>query len=207
MPDKMPELARNHFVPAGLLRFFQFDTSPRRRICVYDVAQRCWRHDQRPTNVAFERGLYDHEQDGLDPKLLEKMFQKAEDQALPVIRQLVESTRSPTEAELATLLEFDALQLARVPGFRESLDYSFREEQAAKGSPPAFEAIHRLPALRLLSEAHILPEIEGPTREEVNRRMMRYAADALARMRHCRWILYEAPFVGRIVPHARTVNS
>jgi Protein of unknown function (DUF4238) len=167
----MGELERNHFVPAGLLRLFQHEPSDAARLAVYDVTRHQWRRKQLAKNVAVERRLYDDAGGpGGDLKHIERRFQVAEDRALPVIRRLMGAAVSPREGELELLLEFGALQLSRVPGFRESLKAS----QSA-GSP-SLKAKH--------------------SAGDINHLMFAWAKEALARMRMCRWFLYEAPLAG-----------
>src|SRR5207248_4931087 len=76
------------------------------------------------------------------------------------------------ERELELLLEFGALQLARVPGFRESLESS---------------QVATVPSRQ--------PNASN-TPSDINRLMLAWAAEALSRMRLCRWFLYEAPVIG-----------
>ena len=112
----MPNYAKNHVVPAALLRGF-IDSS--RRLSVFLPKTGRWLSNQLPENVAHHSKFYWVE-GGNDPAVLEKgLASEIDGPAAAVFARLREHPRLPNPTELGHLLLFIAFQMVRVRAFRE----------------------------------------------------------------------------------------
>ena len=145
----------HHYVPQCWLAGFTQSGRKTGRLWVTDLAnQKQWASS--PPNTGHERDFYRVSME--DPDAVEKIYGKVENDIAPILRQLDEERRSPTNAELDALLYFMAIQWGRVPAFRPTIlriaDGIHRSEMAkALKSPEAWA--------EMLRNAGISPEEPG----------------------------------------------
>jgi hypothetical protein len=118
----VPPVARSHhYVPEFYLAGFTRAGTRDDFLFVRDrIEEKGWR--QRPRELACERDYYRVEVEGVAPDAVEKALGEFETQAADAIRRIREARELVAGEDFDTLLNFVAIQAARVPQFREMFE-------------------------------------------------------------------------------------
>jgi hypothetical protein len=113
---------KHHYTPVFYLRGFTADGSPDTKLFVHDVTTGK-RFHQIPKNTGFQNQMYRVDADGIeDPNILERAFNEVEGPFGVVLAAIRANRVVPGETDFNVLLNFVALQFARVPAFKEMVN-------------------------------------------------------------------------------------
>jgi hypothetical protein len=133
-PRPPPPTARaHHHVPAFYLAGFTLSGNRADRLWVWDRKRdKYWRG--KPDDIAHQRDFYRVDVAGVEPDAVEKAFARLENQAAPVLRKIAQDRVLPEGEDFNTLLNFVALQITRVPQFRDFIEekLSYLSKHSAK---------------------------------------------------------------------------
>jgi Protein of unknown function (DUF4238) len=139
------EPGKHHFLPKFWLSGFTDTGEKNGHLWVTDFSrQRQWRSS--PAKVGYIEDFYRLSDQQPDPLAVETALAKIETAVAPILRGVDRELRPPTRDELDVLLDFMAIQWARVPGFRPftlKIMKSACRSQLTKGlqSPEAWAAL------------------------------------------------------------------
>jgi len=108
----------HHYLPQFYLAGFTLSGDRNGTLWVLDREQgKSWQ--TRPDNIAHQRDFYRVDIEGVEPDAVEKLLAQFEGQAAEVLRRIEETRILPEGEDFDTLMNFVALQITRVPHFRQ----------------------------------------------------------------------------------------
>jgi hypothetical protein len=144
----MTEARAHHFVPQCWLAGFTDTVDKDGKLHVTDLQRKKQFGPISPQNVGHRKDYYRISNPPLeDPVAVEKIFADIESTVGPVLKALDKEKRGHKDGvELGTLLEYMAIQFARVPAFRATIDRTIQAKiSQALISPQAWEnTLHEL---------------------------------------------------------------
>ncbi len=146
VPPVVTEPRKHHYVPAFYLAGFTPSGEREDFLWVHDLQQQGRKWRARPDNAAHERDYYRIEQEGVPANAVEQAFGIFEGQAATALESIATTRAVPRGENLATALNFVALQIVRVPTFRAMIERNMVElskwqMKMVFGDPRAFEFV------------------------------------------------------------------